>query len=92
MTKSNDKKVMFLGTMTRYSDVHDYYVMMCEGYNKYCMGDKKMTPARRLYIMSFKKRVDALAKLLDIDKEVSLPANINKVVAEPKNENAEDTK
>lgn len=72
------KPVFYLGEEKPWEQVNEFYLMMLDAYNNYVADDEKMTPARSLYILGFKHRVDAAAKVLGIETEVELPKNINK--------------
>ena len=83
----NDKQIMFLGSHKPYEYVFSYYEMMRDSYNHMIRDiDKKMTPARKLYILGFKERIEATAKALGLTAHLELPANINKIVQSERKE------
>ncbi len=80
MAIDRNKPVHFLGYDRPWQEVFEYYDMIREAYNNYVAKKCEiMTESRRLYVTSFKERVDAVANLLGIDNKVSLPVNIDKI-------------
>lgn len=79
---------MFLGDERAYSDVLDYYEMIRDSYIRYVSHEcRRMTESKRLYVTSFKQRVDDLALVLGVGERMPLPKNIDIIVK--KNEKEE---
>jgi hypothetical protein len=91
MAIDKSKPILFLGCERSWQEVFEYYDMIRDAYNNYV--SKKcevMTETRRLYVISFKDRVDSVAKLLGIDNRVSLPTNIDKIQKNKQKETNEE--
>ena len=74
------KPVLFCGIERPWQEVFEYYEMIRDAYNDYVNRRcEVMTDAKRLYVTSFKFRVDSVAELLGIGSKVSLPSNIDKI-------------
>lgn len=80
--------LVFLGDERAYSDVLDYYEMIRDAYHHYVSHEcRRMTESKRLYVTSFKQRVDNLALTLGVSERMPLPKNIDIIVK--KNEKEE---
>lgn len=84
MTTNREKPILFLGMERSWQCVFEYYEMIRDAYNDYI--DKHcetMTEQRRLYVISFKERIDGIGKMLGLEPSVQLPTNINKIKSKP---------
>lgn len=76
VSKANEAKtVHFLGEDRAYDYVHDYYEMVRNAYKDYLnkQYDTKLTPAKKMYIIALKKKVDGVAAILGLEARMSLP-------------------
>ena len=80
--------LVFMGEERAYSEVLDYYEMIRDAYFHYVSHEcRRMTESKRLYVTSFKQRVDDLAQILGVGERMPLPKNIDIIVK--KNEKEE---